>query len=67
MILTLLAGLPFTVVWYVAHYKLYKSCQPANSVLFLVLSILFSLSPFFVFAIRHYQDGQRITLDNQTV
>ena len=67
LILTSLAGLPFTIIWYIAHYKLYKSCQPANSVLFLVLSILFSLSPFFVFAIRHYEDGQRIMLDRQTV
>ena len=60
MILTLLIGLPFTVLWYVAHYRLYKACQPNNSSLFLILSIVFGLSPFLVFAVRHYIDGQRI-------
>lgn len=63
LLLTLLAGLPFTVLWYIAHYKLYKSCQPANSVLFLVLSILFNLSPFLVFAVRHYENGRRVVLE----
>lgn len=38
---------------YMAYYDLFKSCEPDNAVLYLVLSILFSVSlPFFVFACR---------------
>lgn len=42
-----------TVFQYIAYYDLFNSCNPNNSVAFLVLSILFSfLLPFFVFACR---------------
>jgi len=61
LMLTVLIGLPFTVMWYAAHYRLFKSCQPMNATLFLILSIVFGLSPFLVFAVRHYVDGQRIS------
>lgn len=60
LFLTLIIGMPFTVFWYIAHYKLYKSCQPNNATLFTVLSILFSIAPFLVFAVRHYVDGQEM-------
>lgn len=61
LLLMLAIGLPFTVFWYSAHYKLFKSCQPNNSTLFLVLSILFGLAPFLIFAVRHYVDGYKVT------
>lgn len=61
LMLTVLIGLPFTVMWYAAHFRLFKSCQPMNATLFLILSIVFGLSPFLVFAVRHYVDGQRIS------
>jgi len=60
MLLTVLIGLPFTVLWYVAHYRLFKACQPNNSTLFTILSVAFSLAPFLVFAVRNYKDGQRV-------
>lgn len=42
-----------TVYAYLAYYDLYMSCDPGNAVLFLVLSIFFSVTmPFFVFACR---------------
>ena len=42
-----------TVFQYMAYYDLYRSCDPDNGVLFLVFSILFSVTmPFFVFACR---------------
>ena len=60
MFLILIIGLPFTFCWYLAHYKLFKACQPNNSSLFLVLSIFFGIAPFLIFAVRHYMDGQRV-------
>lgn len=41
------------VIRYMAMYDIYTSCDPANSVLFLVLSILFGITePFFLFFSR---------------
>lgn len=65
LILLIFGGLAiFTVaIWlavcqYMAYYDLYKSCDPGNAVLFLVLSILFSgIMPFFVFACRNKDLG----------
>lgn len=46
------------VFQYIAYYDLYCSCDPDDSVLFLVLSILFSVAiPFFVFALRNKDRG----------
>ena len=43
---------------YIAYYDLYRSCDPDDSVLFLVLSILFPVAiPFFVFALRNKDRG----------
>lgn len=43
---------------YMALYDLYTSCSPANNVLFLVLSIIFSVTePFFIFFNRKKDDG----------
>ncbi|MBP3672467.1 MAG: hypothetical protein J6J18_01405 [Oscillospiraceae bacterium] len=43
---------------YMALYDLYRSCCPANDVLFLVLSIFFGVTePFFIFFNRKKDDG----------
>ena len=47
-----------TVVRYIALYDLYTSCSPQNNVLFLVLSIIFTVTePFFLFFLRKKDDG----------
>ena len=46
------------VVRYIAMYDLYTSCSPQNNVLFLVLSIFFTVAePFFVFFLRKKDGG----------
>ncbi len=46
------------VFHYIAMYDVYSSCNPKNNVLFLVLSIVFSVTePFFVFFNRKRDDG----------
>ena len=46
------------VVRYIAMYDLYTSCSPQNNVLFLVLSIFFSVTePFFIFFNRKKDGG----------
>lgn len=46
------------VIRYMAMYDIYNSCSPQNSVVFLVLSILFSITePFFLFFTRNKDDG----------
>lgn len=59
-ILLPLAGIAiaYAVIRYMALYDLYKSLDPDNSVLFLVLSILFSITePFFLFFNRSKDKG----------
>lgn len=47
-----------SVFQFIAYYDLYRSCQPSNAVLYLVLSIIFSVTvPFFVFFIRNKELG----------
>ena len=41
-----------SVVQYMALYDLFRSCDPDNSTLFLVLSIFLGISAFLVFAVR---------------
>ena len=51
-------AIALTVFQYMSYYALYHSCDPNNSVLFLVLSIVFSgIMPFFVFACRNKDNG----------
>lgn len=51
-------GIVKAVFTFIALYDLYTSCDPRNNVLFLVLSILFSVTqPFFVFACRNKDFG----------
>lgn len=46
------------VFWYLALYDLYASCNPDNSVLFLVLSIVLAVTtPFFLLACRKKDQG----------
>jgi len=46
------------VIRYIAMYDLYTSCNPQNNVLFLVLSIFFTVTePFFLFFIRNKDEG----------
>lgn len=51
-------GIAYAVIRYMALYDLYKSLDPDNSVLFLVLSILFGITePFFLFFNRSKDKG----------
>lgn len=46
------------VFQYIALYDIFRSCDPGNAVLFLVLSIVLSVTlPFFVFACRNKDFG----------
>lgn len=46
------------VVHYIAMYDIYTSCDPRNNVVFLVLSILFTITePFFLFFNRNRDEG----------
>ena len=47
-----------TVVQYMALYDIYRSCEPGNATLYLVLSIFVGLSqPVFLFLCRNKDDG----------
>jgi len=48
-----LLGLATSVITYIVLYRIYADYSKQNATLFLVLSILFSLQPFFLFAIRN--------------
>lgn len=51
-------GIVQTVFLYMAYYDLFRSCNPENAVLFLVLGILLNGTlPFFVFAVRKKDQG----------
>ena len=53
-----LANLALTVFRYICLYDLYRSCEPKNSVAYLVLSIVFPVSmPVFVFLCRSDDKG----------
>ena len=55
-----LVGIAIAVmaIRYVAMYDLYTSCSPQNNILFLVLSIFFTVTePFFLFFIRNKDEG----------
>ena len=51
-------GIAVAIIYYMALYDIYKSMDPANCVLFLVLSILFGVTqPFFLFFNRNKELG----------
>ena len=46
------------VIYYMALYDIYLSCDPRNSVMYLVLSIVFNITkPFFLFFNRNKDEG----------
>lgn len=46
------------VISYICYYDLFQSCKPENTVLFLILGVLFSVTlPFFVFACSKHDKG----------
>ena len=46
------------VFQYIAYYELFKSCDPGNAVLYLVLSIFINIcQPVFLFLCRNKDDG----------
>lgn len=52
------AGIAYCVIRYMALYDVYRSLDPGNAVLYLVLSILFSpTEPFFLFFNRDKDQG----------
>ena len=51
-------SIAYAVVYYMSLYDVYKSMDPGNCVLFLVLSIIFGITePFFLFFNRHKDQG----------
>lgn len=51
-------AIAYAVIYFIALYDIYKSMDPANCVLFLVLSILFGVTrPFFLFFNRNKELG----------
>lgn len=57
LILTVIA-ITLTVLQYMSYYDLFCSCQPSNGALYLILSILFSITlPIFVFICRKKDGG----------
>ena len=56
--LSSVVSIAYTVFHFIALYDLYCSSNPNNSVLFLVLSIIFGITePFFVFSCRNKDAG----------
>ena len=54
----MIVGITTAVIRYMAMYDIYTSCTPQNNVVFLVLSILFSVTEaFFLFFTRNKDDG----------
>jgi hypothetical protein len=54
----MVVAIVFAVVQYMALYDIYRSCEPGNATLYLVLSIFVSLSqPVFLFLCRNKDDG----------
>lgn len=53
-----IVGIAYCIIYYMALYDLYTSLDPENNVLFLVLSIFFSVTkPFFLFFSREKDNG----------
>ena len=60
-------AIAYVVVYYMALYDLYKSLEPSNCVLFLVLSIVFPVTePFFLFFNRNKDQGMPPRRQNPT-
>lgn len=58
LMLSLLISVTAAVFMFIAYYKVFKSCQPSNAVLYLLLSIFISVSlPIILFVIRNKDEG----------
>lgn len=58
MLPMMIVSITFAVFYYIALHDVYKSCDPSNATLFLVLSILFSVcQPIFLFICRDKDRG----------
>lgn len=63
---TLVIGVAQKIVEYIALFDIYESCDPENSVLYLVFSILIGVTrPFFLFFNRNREKGMPPRLDQQ--
>ncbi|MEG0691749.1 MAG: hypothetical protein RR444_01570 [Oscillospiraceae bacterium] len=51
--ITSLISIVLLVLTYICEYKIYSDYAPNSATIFLILSILFRLSPFFMFTIRN--------------
>lgn len=60
------AGFSKKVIEYMALFDIYESCDPENSVVYLVFSILIGATrPFFLFLNRNKEEGMPPRLDHQ--
>lgn len=68
VLLFLAAGVILNVFFYIALYKIFNSCQPSKSVLYLLLSIFVGVvQPFFIFAVRNSDEGMPVDAEEQNV
>ena len=52
------ASIASMVFYHICNYDLYRSCDPKNAVVFLVIGIIFPVvEPFFYLAVRKKDDG----------
>lgn len=57
-VLLLVSAIVYAVFYYIALHRVYKSCKPSNATLYLVLSIVLSVTqPFFIFFNRNKDEG----------
>lgn len=56
-LLLVAASMTYKVFYLIAFYKIFKSADPDQSSLFLVLSILFSIEAFFLFEVKDGYEG----------
>lgn len=63
--LALAAAIAYSVFVYISLYKIYKEYVPEKAVLFEVLSVLFDIHAFFLFAIRNKKSGYQKWVEQQ--
>lgn len=61
-----LVSLPLLVLQYMALYDVFRSCDPGNSTLFLLLSIFLGISSFLVFVCRDKNYGMMRPVNRTT-
>lgn len=64
----LVVAIIYVVFYYIALHDIYKSCDPSNAALYLVLSILFNITqPIFLMICRNKDDGMPPRQEEQPV